>query len=559
MPSKRLLVLNSSYWPSRGRGRPPQQRGHLLGPQRPEGANGLEVLPENCQAVDAGNHGGRGQAHGVMEAFDRLDHFAGQNDSAAHRFHAQDADLVFHEQGQDLPAETAEMGIHHVQRHLHRIELVVLDTKDPQDEGCAEADLVRLGLHLWRLTGRREILAAAERCLINHFFFNQFATGDFGHRTVFKNGWRPSEQPGMAWWCCTMHGYRAFADVLQSIVTRDGEALRVNLYVEGSWSDAANSLRIERLPGASPEEPRTGSDSTLSMLDSDAQTLCLRQPDWARPLQIRLNGREMTVERKNGLVSLRRDLARGRRAHRHRAPHRPARECDGRTLRPEDVGDEPVEAALFYGPYLLAVHEADQPLFFRRPWMFPGKNASAVELPENWDQARVAEPRLEPPRGQVPLPGRVPARLPSRRLAEHESGGVPAVELVHDCPAAGGGRGVDSLPSRPGMAAAVLHHAAPPALDLHHPPGSHTWSASLFYCCLLPIVNRAREWRECARRLRRRLLRPRARGCSCRVRACGGAFHSIIGNPLLGRICWLRQRFERWNESQGGTLLALIE
>ena len=59
----------------------------------------------------------------------------------------------------------------------------------------------------------------------------------------------------MAWWCCTMHGYRAFADVLQSIVTRDGEALRVNLYLEGSWSDAANEIRIDRLPGASAEEP----------------------------------------------------------------------------------------------------------------------------------------------------------------------------------------------------------------------------------------------------------------------------------------------------------------
>ena len=29
-------------------------------------------------------------------------------------------------------------------------KLWTLDTKDPQDEGCAEADLVRLGLHSWR-------------------------------------------------------------------------------------------------------------------------------------------------------------------------------------------------------------------------------------------------------------------------------------------------------------------------------------------------------------------------------------------------------------------------
>ena len=185
----------------------------------------------------------------------------------------------------------------------------------------------------------------------------------------------------------------------------------------------------------------------------DAQTLSLRQPDWASPLQIRLNGREMNVERKNGFVSLPRIWHAGDELI-ATVPHIARLETrDGRTLRPEEVGDEPVEAALCYGPYLLAVHEADQPLFFRRPWTFPGKNASMVELPANWDQARLAEPAIEQPREQGPLPGRVPARLPSRRLAEHESGGVPAVELVHNCPAAGGGRGVDSLPPRPQTAA----------------------------------------------------------------------------------------------------------
>ena len=238
---------------------------------------------------------------------------------------------------------------------------------------------------------------AAERCLLNHFFFNQFATGDFGHRTIFKNGWRPSEQPGMAWWCCTMHGYRAFADVLRSIVTRDGEALRVNLYVEGSWSDGATSLHIERLSSAFPDEPRDRFRFHVVNSGPREQTLCWRQPDWARPLQLRLNGQETAVEQVGGYLSIRRIWHEGDEAHRNLAPHRPARDARGRTLRTEDVGDEPVEAALFYGPYLLTVHEADQPLFFRRPWMFPGKNASTIELPEDWDQARVADPAWNRP------------------------------------------------------------------------------------------------------------------------------------------------------------------
>ncbi len=283
-------------------------------------------------------------------------------------------------------------------------KLWTLDTKDPQDEGCAEADLVRLSLNLWRRTGRREDLACAERCLFNHFFFNQFSTGDFGHHIVFKNGWRPSEQPGMAWWCCTMHGYRAFADVLRSIVTRDGEALRVNLYLEGSWSDGTTVLQIERLASASPDEPPDRFRFRFVHAGPDAQTLCLRQPDWARPLSIRLNGREIPVERQSGFVSIRRTWHAGDDLI-ATLPHSVRLETrDGRMLRPEDMGDEPVEAALFYGPYLLAVHEADQPLFFRRPWMFPGKNASTIELPENWERTRLPDAASNRPEDQVLCP-----------------------------------------------------------------------------------------------------------------------------------------------------------
>jgi DUF1680 family protein len=188
-----------------------------------------------------------------------------------------------------------------------------------------------------------------------------------------------------------MHGYRAFADLLPSIVTRDGEALRVNLYLEGSWSDGATSLRIERLSSASADRPQDRFRFHVVRARPDAQTLGWRQPDWARPLRIRLNGQDMAVKRQGGYVSIRRIWHEGDELI-ATLPHIVRLETrDGRTLRPEDVGDEPVEAALFYGPYLLAVHEADQPLFFRRPWMFPGKNTSAIELPEHWDRARVTD------------------------------------------------------------------------------------------------------------------------------------------------------------------------
>jgi hypothetical protein len=55
-------------------------------------------------------------------------------------------------------------------------------------EGCAEADWVRLSLSLWRATGKQKYLEAAERAVFNELAFNQFATGDFGHRLYTETG-----------------------------------------------------------------------------------------------------------------------------------------------------------------------------------------------------------------------------------------------------------------------------------------------------------------------------------------------------------------------------------
>jgi DUF1680 family protein len=72
-----------------------------------------------------------------------------------------------------------------------------------RDEGCAVADFLRLSLMLHRATGQAAYLERAERCLLNHLYCNQFATGDFGHRTFFEQGLAPSESVGRA---CTATG-----------------------------------------------------------------------------------------------------------------------------------------------------------------------------------------------------------------------------------------------------------------------------------------------------------------------------------------------------------------
>ncbi len=58
-----------------------------------------------------------------MKTFDGADGVGPQNDSIGHRFHAEHADLLSDQVGQDKSLETAVMCVHHVQGHLHRSEL----------------------------------------------------------------------------------------------------------------------------------------------------------------------------------------------------------------------------------------------------------------------------------------------------------------------------------------------------------------------------------------------------------------------------------------------------
>jgi DUF1680 family protein len=110
-----------------------------------------------------------------------------------------------------------------------------LNSKCVRDEGCAEADWLRLNLSLWRLTGEGYYLDAAERALKNHFVYQQFANGGSGHRLLHQIDGRPVAFKALseeAWWCCGEHWARAVVDVARSAVTSSPQGLSVNLTID---------------------------------------------------------------------------------------------------------------------------------------------------------------------------------------------------------------------------------------------------------------------------------------------------------------------------------------
>jgi hypothetical protein len=244
-----------------------------------------------------------------------------------------------------------------------RRALLAASGDSPRDEGCGIADFLRLSLGLHRATGKAAYLERAERCLLNHLYFNQFTTGDFGSRSFFGGGTKPTENVDRAWWCCTMHGYRAFPDVLASVVSTEGDAARVDLFVEADWTGHGFELSMR-------ERTRSPLDTAVAVevRKAGGARLAFRRPSWADGVRLSVNGAPVTPVERDGSLALPRPPAAGDRVEVSFA-HRVAVETrDRRLLAPADLA-EPTEGLLHVGPRLYGVDDGTEPLFFGEPWL----------------------------------------------------------------------------------------------------------------------------------------------------------------------------------------------
>ena len=244
-----------------------------------------------------------------------------------------------------------------------RRALLAASGDSPRDEGCGIADFLRLSLALHRATGRPEYLDRAERCLLNHLWFNQYTTGDFGSRSFFRLGVKPTENVNRSWWCCTMHGYRAFPDVLASVVSFSGDTARVDLFVDADWAGHGLELSVR-------ERPTTPFETAVSVevRKADGARLALRKPSWAEAARVVVNGAAAETVEKDGALVLARPPKAGDRVELVLA-HRLAVETrDRRLVAPRDLA-EPTEGLLHVGPRLYGADDGTEPLFFGEPWL----------------------------------------------------------------------------------------------------------------------------------------------------------------------------------------------
>jgi len=218
-------------------------------------------------------------------------------------------------------------------------------------EGCAEADWVRLNLALWNATANPKYLSVAERTTFNEFAFNQFATGDFGHRVLTDTGFA-GDGAVRAWWCCTVHGLRAFPDVHASVFQSKDGVLSYDLPLDGHLDDSHAKPASLSAAATSSLAHDASVTVTITSAGESPALFRIRKPDWASALTVRLNNAPTPSPLENGYANILRRWHAGDVLTVHYAMSLRSQSSDKNLF------------TYSYGPWLLGASEFADPAYF---------------------------------------------------------------------------------------------------------------------------------------------------------------------------------------------------
>ena len=235
------------------------------------------------------------------------------------------------------------------------------------DEGCSEADWLRLNLMLWRNTLNDRYIDSAERTLYNEYQMNQWRTGGFGHRYMVPDedgcfAW--GERYAESWWCCSYHGplgyyeFKEFLAVGQE--STDGKPrLLYNfpLDFQTSLEIGGEQWRVD----SRQIQAKTGSaiSSTLAINGSQGVKLpvALRKPEWATSIRVTKDDEEIATRTTDSRVCFDAVCGEEYEIDYLAAPYLEDRRFNRREL--PKTGEVAKGCALRYGPNVLVAKEND--------------------------------------------------------------------------------------------------------------------------------------------------------------------------------------------------------
>ena len=207
-----------------------------------------------------------------------------------------------------------------------------------RDEGCSSADFVRLAFQLYAATGEARYREVAERGLHNALFYNQYASGDFGHH-YFTPGGMSASNPRRSWWCCTMHGLRALLEVRDRyMLTKRDDTTELQLLVTQDYRDEYRAFTLQHTG-------QTAGTQTYELRIEQWEGSALRLP---LPLHTEYvpEGTSRTVRPSAGdrfTLTYRHELI--------------LHDASDHAVLP--LPDRPQSAYLTYGPYLIGINQDD--------------------------------------------------------------------------------------------------------------------------------------------------------------------------------------------------------
>ncbi len=180
------------------------------------------------------------------------------------------------------------------------------------DEGCSEADWLRLCLRLWQFTGETQFLQAAERLLWNHYPMNQTGNGGFGHHNFVCDATGPLLMQATfteAVWCCTFHGLVGLHTLKRYVAVGSERGVFVNFPIDvsapvrtgqGTWKvtlqqDAAAPQSVVCRLHVAPADSAPAAPPPVF----------LRCPDWAERVTVTdSQGNELAAPVEGGYLHL---------------------------------------------------------------------------------------------------------------------------------------------------------------------------------------------------------------------------------------------------------------
>ena len=172
-------------------------------------------------------------------------------------------------------------------------------------ETCNTYNMLKLSRELFKITGDKKYSDYYENTFINAILSSQ--NPETGMTTYFQpmatGYFKVYSSPTDHFWCCTGSGMENFSKLGDSIYFHNSNSLYVNRFTSSKidWQEKCLKITQEtNLPNVK-----------FTINGSNKAQIVLRVPDWTNNPTVKINGEEIKIKVKNGLVILDRDWQNG--------------------------------------------------------------------------------------------------------------------------------------------------------------------------------------------------------------------------------------------------------